>query len=60
MTLNLNSFLSQPWHASFQLSLANRGYTLIGNAAAGSERLGFHIDGESCDSVDEEGFSGMI
>ena len=51
-------FFRQDWQASFELSEANRGYTLIGNVAAGSERVGFHIDGESCSSIDESGFSG--
>ena len=35
------------WHASFDISKAAH-IVLRGNAAAGSERIGFHIRGESC------------
>ena len=38
---------NQLWHASFDISKASR-ITLRNNAAAGSERIGFHIRGESC------------
>lgn len=38
---------NQLWHASFDISKAS-GIVLRGNAAAGSERIGFHIRGESC------------
>lgn len=35
------------WHASFDISKASQ-IVLRDNAAAGSERIGFHIRGESC------------
>ena len=35
------------WHASFDISKASQ-IVLRENAAAGSERIGFHIRGESC------------
>ena len=38
---------NQLWHASFDISEASQ-ITVKNNAAAGSERIGFHIRGESC------------
>lgn len=38
---------NQLWHASFDISKASR-ITLRNNVASGSERIGFHIRGESC------------
>lgn len=35
------------WHASFDISKASQ-IVLRDNAAAGSERIGFHIRGEGC------------
>jgi len=51
-------FLLQDWQASFELSGAT-GLTLIDNVAAGSERVGFHTNGEACGASDDNAFSGM-
>ena len=37
------------WTANFQLISTNN-LTLLGNAAAGGAKVGFHVDGEPCDS----------
>ena len=37
------------WTANFKL-INTRNLTLLGNAAAGGAKVGFHVDGESCDS----------
>lgn len=39
------------WHSSFEINRADE-ITLRGNAAAGSERIGFHIRGEKCYTAD--------
>ena len=40
---------SQDWHACFKIN-EGRNITLINNVAAGSERLGFHTNGQNCDT----------
>ena len=55
---NFAAFFFQDWQASYELSEAT-GLTLINNVAAGSERVGFHLDGEACDASDENAYSGM-
>ena len=45
------------WHACFEISQAEN-LTLEGNVAAGSERLGFHTDGEACGASEENAWKG--
>ncbi|XP_076825620.1 fibrocystin-L-like isoform X2 [Clavelina lepadiformis] len=41
------------WHASFEVAEASS-LIMKGNVAAGSERRGFHIDGEACDAPEDD------
>ncbi|XP_076824499.1 fibrocystin-L-like isoform X2 [Clavelina lepadiformis] len=46
-----NNFVD--WHASFEVAEASS-LIMKGNVAAGSERRGFHIDGEACDAPEDD------
>ncbi|CAK8682976.1 unnamed protein product [Clavelina lepadiformis] len=43
----------EDWHASFEVAEASS-LIMKGNVAAGSERRGFHIDGEACDAPEDD------
>nr|XP_026695327.1 fibrocystin-L-like [Ciona intestinalis] len=47
------------WQAAFQLSEATD-VVVVNNTAAGSERIGFHVDGEACDAGDENAWMGNV
>uniref|UniRef100_H2YFZ9 G8 domain-containing protein n=1 Tax=Ciona savignyi TaxID=51511 RepID=H2YFZ9_CIOSA len=47
------------WHAAFRLEEATN-LTLVNNTAAGSERIGFHVDGEACDAGMENPWWGNV
>uniref|UniRef100_H2YQB4 Polycystic kidney and hepatic disease 1 (autosomal recessive)-like 1 n=1 Tax=Ciona savignyi TaxID=51511 RepID=H2YQB4_CIOSA len=47
------------WHAAFELAEATD-LVLVNNTAAGSERIGFHVDGEACDAGLENAWSGNV
>ena len=48
-TYRIDDPQNNKWTANFKL-LNTKNLTLLGNAAAGGAKVGFHVDGESCDS----------